>query len=105
MIHSNFKAYESYYDSRKSSDQYLRDCPDNTPFYSTSSRVCVFCPETHPYFDLEAEKCLDCGSDRYDATLRQCINPIKPAGPDATTPEDFNYSLDRLVMNIVWIHK
>jgi hypothetical protein len=86
LIHSNFKAYETYYDSRKASDSYLRDCADNTPFYSTSSRACVFCPDAHPYFDLESEKCLDCGSDRYDATLRRCINPIKPAGSDTTNP-------------------
>lgn len=53
LIHSNFKSYETYYDSRKASDKFLRDCPDNTPFYSSSSRTCVFCPEAHQYFDLE----------------------------------------------------
>lgn len=44
LIHSNFKSYETYYDSRKAADKYLRDCPDNTTFYSSSSRICVYCP-------------------------------------------------------------
>ncbi len=100
LIHSNFRVYETYYDSRKASDPYLRDCPSDTPFYSTSGRTCVFCPQTHPYFDLESEKCLDCGNDKYDPNLRKCVNLNKPKDENVNT-EDLNYSLDRLMMNIV----
>lgn len=84
LIHSNFKAYESYYDSRKANDKYLRDCPVNTPFYSISNKLCVYCPQTHPYFDLETEKCLDCGNNRYDSTLKKCINPALPPNTSNT---------------------
>lgn len=44
LIHSNFRSYEAYYDSRRAADRYLLDCPDATPFYSTVSKACVYCP-------------------------------------------------------------
>lgn len=52
LVHSNSRSYETYYDGRKAADQYLRDCPQETPFYSTSAKNCVFCPTLHPYFNL-----------------------------------------------------
>ena len=62
------------------------------------------CPPTHPYYNLESEKCQDCGNDKYDATLRKCVGLTQPAASgDGETADlsQLNYSLDRLVMNIV----
>ncbi len=104
LVHSNFKTYQTYYQSRKTADQYLRDCPDTTPFYSSSIKSCVMCPPTHPYYNLETEKCQDCGNDKYDSTLRKCVGLAQPAATgDGETADltQLNYSLDRLVMNIV----
>ena len=106
LVHSNFRTYQTYYESKKATDQYLQDCPNNTPFYSSSVKSCVLCPSTNPYFNLETEKCQDCGNDKYDATLRKCIGLTQPpatAGGETADLSQLNYSLDRLVMNIVWI--
>jgi hypothetical protein len=104
LVHSSFRTYQTYYDSKKAADQYLQDCPSKNPFYSSSVKSCVVCPSTHPYYNLETEKCQDCGNDKYDSTLRKCIGLTQPpatTGGETADLSQLNYSLDRLVMNIV----
>jgi hypothetical protein len=98
LIHDNFTQWSLEYDRKKSLDQYLQDCPSGSEFYSSTVKSCVYCPDSHPLFNLITEKCQNCGTTaKYDPVLRKCIQD----SPTGTTVPNLDYSLDRLVMNII----
>lgn len=84
------------YTLQQASNPKLKDCVEPTPFYDSSSNMCVQCPKDYPYFSLETNKCQNCGDGTYSKSTLSCEKTI------ATTDTlDYNPTLSRLVMNIL----
>ena len=78
LYKAQFKNYISFYEKKKDGNAKLRDCPVETPYYSTPDKQCVTCPKENPLFDLTYNYCTSCHqSHAYDIALKSCL-PRQP---------------------------
>lgn len=73
-----FTKYVEYYNTAKTTDKSLMDCPFNSPFYQKSTESCITCPEKTPYFDLTQDKCVKCNFNEFFSPYKhKCVNERK----------------------------
>lgn len=70
----NFQAYASTINAKRQDNSNINVCPQDTPFFMTTTNQCIKCPDDQPIFNIKYSKCMNCGSDSsFDQTSRICI--------------------------------